>query len=599
MSFPPATWCDVDTGDVRWCVTPLLRDALLGPAGLRLDEWLQSGQASVVKQGPHRVVYRVELGRDVVYIKHNLLPDARAWLRQLVRPSKARMEYDRAVAMAARGVPTVEPLAIGERRAALGAGDSYLVTRSLDDTQTLNSFLALTVVPMPPRRRARVRQGLARALGRLLARLHDAGVRHDDFHAANILVRLDAHDEPDLFLIDPSAVHVLRGPLDWPASFNNLVTFTRWFVPRVSRADRLRFWRAYFEARGLGTWPDSIRGPREHFVLARALEQRAFTSTLEFWRRRDPRCLASNRYFRRLRAPGVVGHAVTDLDRAAVARLLADPDAPFRAPGVRLLKDSPSSTVAELELPTATGTCRVIYKRFRVTRWSDPWTALVRRAPALRSWQLGHAFRDRCLPTARPLLVLHRVRHGLKREGYLLTEKIEDALDLHGFLAQLAELPPPERRAQRQWCIDAVARVVRQLHRCRLSHRDLKAANLLLTGRIGDDISPYRPLPPSSPRMPLSSLLPLPASRVWLIDLVGVRQHTRLSRSRRVQNLARLNASFCQSHALTRTDRLRFLRAYLLWNLHGRGAWKRWWRAIAVATDKKAARNARSGRILA
>jgi hypothetical protein len=92
--------------------------------------------------------------------------------------------------------------------------------------------------------------------------------------------------------------------------------------------------------------------------------------------------------------------------------------------------------------------------------------------------------------------------------------------------------------------------------------------------------------------------LPLPASSVWFIDLVGVRLHARLTLSRRVQNLARLNASFYQSRALTRTDRLRFLRAYLLWNLHGRGTWKRWWRAIAAATEAKAARNARSGRIL-
>jgi hypothetical protein len=264
-----------------------------------------------------------------------------------------------------------------------------------------------------------------------------------------------------------------------------------------------------------------------------------------------------------------------------------------------LLKDSRSSTVAEFELPTAQGPSRVIYKRFCVTHWSDGWAALVRRSPALRSWQLGHGFRERCLPTARPLLVLHRRKYGLKREAYLLAEKVENAVDLHGFLAQLAPLSESERRARRQWCIAAVARAVRQLHRCRLSHRDLKAANLLVTAAADVADSPYRPETPSSPRAPLSSLLPLPASSVWFIDLVGVRLVARLSHRRRVQNLARLNASFHQSPALTRTDRLRFLRAYLVWNLHGRGAWKKWWRAIALATAAKAARNARSGRVLA
>jgi tRNA A-37 threonylcarbamoyl transferase component Bud32 len=597
MTFPPAGWSDADAAGTRWWVAPGLRAALLGPDGLRLEEWLADGRACVIKHGPHRAVYRVDLGGEVVYIKHNRLPDVRAWLRQLVRPSKARLEFDRAVAVAARGVATVEPLALGERHALFGAGESLIVTRALDDTQTLNTFLVRTLLPLPPGRRARLRQRLARALGGLLARLHQSGICHNDLHAGNVLVRLTGDDEPTLFLIDLNAVSV-SGPLDRSARLANLVVFMRWFVPRTSRADRLRFWRTYYEASGLGAWPPDVRGPRDHFALARELERRAMASTLAFWKHRDARTLAHNRYFRRVRAPGVRGHAVAELDRATLAPLLADPDAPFRAAGVRLLKDSRSSTVAELELSAPDGVRRVIYKRFRVTSWSDPWTALVRRSPALRSWQLGHGLRERCLPTARPLLMLHRVRRGMCHEGYLLTEKIEGATDLHAFVAGLEQLGPTERPRRRHWCIDAVARAVRQLHRCRLSHRDLKAANVLLT-TDEDGEAPYRPIPPGPAQAPLSSLLPLPASAVWFIDLVGVRLHAQLSRARRVQNLARLNASFHQSPALTRTDRLRFLRAYLAWNLHGQGAWKRWWRAVAAATAAKAARNERSGRVLA
>src|SRR5439155_3212374 len=121
------------------------------------------------------------------------------------------------------------------------------------------------------------------------------------------------------------------------------------------------------------------------------------------------------------------GHTVSDLDPAAVAALTANPDEPFRRPGVKLLKDSRSSTVAELELTVGGVPRRVIYKRFRVTAWSDPRANLVRRSPALRSWVYGHGLRERCLPTARPLAVLHRRRRGLSYEGYLLTEKIEGA----------------------------------------------------------------------------------------------------------------------------------------------------------------------------
>jgi hypothetical protein len=583
---------------VRWSVAPALDTALFKPDGLPLDQWLESGQATVVKQGPHRIVFRVALGDGrVIYVKHNLLPDFRTFLRQLVRPSKARIEFDRAIAVAARGVPTIAPLALGERQAFLGACDSVLVTRGLDDTQTLNSFLATTLVPMPPARHARVRQRLAAALGRFVAHLHNAGVRHDDLHAANILVKLTEDDQPQLYLIDLNAVRV--GPrLDWAAGRDNLVLFTRWFVPRVGRADRLRCWRAYYRERGLGDWPRGCRGDRKHFALAREVEERTLASTLAFLKKRDARCFGQNRYFRRLRRPGLIGHAVADFNAAVLAQLLHDPDALFRQPGVRLLKDSRNSTVAEFECVCDGVPRRLILKRFGVTDWSDPWASLLRPSSALRSWLFGHGFRERCLPTARPLVVLHRVRGGMFREGYLLAEKIEHAVDLHVFAAQLSELSAERARPRLRLALEAVARTIRNLHRCQLSHRDLKATNVFIAVDLDSLQSPFLPVDAVPPTVPIPNLLPLPASPVWILDLAGVRLHARLSRARRVQNLTRLHASFYRSRYLTRTDKLRFLRCYLLWNLVGRGAWKGWWKAIDRATARKVARNIRRGRRL-
>src|SRR5262249_27998942 len=158
------------------------------------------------------------------------------------------------------------------------------------------------------------------------------------------------------------------------------------------------------------------------------------------------RCLVTNRYYERVYSSTASGFAVRDLDRPALQSLLADPDEPFQRPGVRLLKDSRSSTVAEWEVRVNGVVRRVIYKRFRVTAWSDPWVGLVRSSAALRSWVFGHGLRERCLPTARPLLVLHRRRHGLPQEGYLLTEKIEYAVDLHRVLGALNARPAAERQ---------------------------------------------------------------------------------------------------------------------------------------------------------
>src|SRR5262249_45378570 len=159
---------------------------------------------------------------------------------------------------------------------------------------------------------------------------------------------------------------------------------------------------------------------------ARALEGWTAISNEAFWRRRDHHCLENNRNNRAVRGRGIAGHAMTDLDRGDVAALLADPDAPFRNPAVPVLKDSRSSTVAEV-----TGSCggrpeQAIYKRFCVTGWRSLVIGRLQRTPAMRSWLFGHGMRLRGLPTPRPLAVLQCRRHGLNREAYLLMEKVPD-----------------------------------------------------------------------------------------------------------------------------------------------------------------------------
>jgi hypothetical protein len=334
----------------------------------------------------------------------------------------------------------------------------------------------------------------------------------------------------------------------------------RYFVLRANRSDRLRFWEAY---RG---HVFAVADP----AAVRRLERDTLRSNLWFWKQRDRRCLFNNRYYARVRGPEVVGHAVRDLDRTVLDRFLQDPDAPFALPGVVLLKDSRSSTVAEFTIPTRDGPQQVIFKRFRVTARADPFTALVRRTPALRSWVHGHGLRERCLPTPRPLAVLHRVRRGLLREGYLLTEKLPAAVDLREFVRRLHSLSVAERRPLLHRRLEEVARLVRNLHDRRLTHRDLKAANILISG-----------------------------DRVWLIDLVGVARHSRTPRRQRVQNLTRLHASFLHDPVVTRTEKLRFLRLYLRTGLVGKAAWKGWWRAVELATRAKVERNRRNGRLLA
>ena len=533
--------------------------------------WLAAGVAEIVKRSPQRTVYRVRLPGFDVYVKQHHLPDRTTWLRQCLRAPKARFEFDRMREFARRGVPAPVPLGWGSRAGVLGVGESFLVTQALDD-----------VVPLNELRPDRERRSLAALLGRFVAQMHGAGVLHGDLHPGNFLVRRGGEE---IFLVDLDAVR-LGSPLDESTSLANLAMLAAGFARRSSRADRLRFLAAYAWHRG---W-DADR--RLHF-LAREIERRAHDYNLEFWRRRDQRSLNSNRYFRRVCGASTTGHAVRHLDPAWLDVFLRDPDAVFES--APLLKNSRSSTVASTSIDVDGASLPVIVKRFRVTNQADPWTALVRPTSALRSWLLGHGLLERGIPTARPFAVLHRRQAGLVREGYLVTEKIEPVQELNGYADSLSSLPGPEARRRLLRQIQRVAQAVRDLHRCRLSHRDLKAANLLVTSVCVEETPTGAPRPFGS-----MSVAALPrTTNLWFIDLVGVRLHDRLGRRRRVQNLARLNVSFLEQPLVSRTDRLRFLRVYLGWGIHGKNDWKSWWRQIAAASAAKVDRNRRSGRVLA
>jgi tRNA A-37 threonylcarbamoyl transferase component Bud32 len=608
-------YVEVTAGGTRWCVAPEVREQLLGPEGLRLDQWLAQGQARIVKHGPHRSVYAVALPGLNVHVKHNRLASARAWLRELARASKARSECHRALGVAARGVPTVTPVAVGERVRGPGKRESFLVTRSLEASTPLDVFVLRDFPALPPRLQNNIRRRLAVALGEFLARMHEAGIVHHDLHAGNVMVGLTETGAPRLHLLDLHSVRIGRA-LDWPASRDNLVVFNRWFRLHVDRADRLRCWQAYYRARfescawpaPAGTDPAGQCG-----ALACELEKRTLDSNVRFWRQRDRRSLASNRYYRRVRGRGGVGHVTTDLDATTAASLLADPDEPFRRPGVTFLKDSRTSTVVEFDLVLSGTLRRVIYKRFLVKSPAGPWLSLMRRPPALRSWVAGHGLRERCLPTARPLAVLHRRRAGLLNQGYLLSLKVPDAVELPRFLDDLLILPTADRSATIRDRIEQTARLVRELHGRGVSHRDLKGANILTTAlRRHEWVEPSRPTDEAAelensthprkttPIRENARAIPHSPSNsdVCVIDLVGVTLARRVRRKRRVQNLARLNASVGRHPALTRTDLLRFLRVYLQWGLRGASGWKQWWREIAVATRAKQERNARNGRPL-
>ncbi|HZW34877.1 MAG TPA: lipopolysaccharide kinase InaA family protein, partial [Isosphaeraceae bacterium] len=424
--FKPPLWEWSGFGEIGWWVRAGSgwRDVLLGPEGLRLDEWRAAGVVSTVKAGPHRIVYRVQLPEGVIYIKHYLVPNRRAILRQWVRRGKGRNEGKRSEHLATIGVPTIWPIALGEQRKRKFLFENYLVTLEIPHATPLDEFVMEQLPHWPEPRHSYVRQKLAEALAVMTARLHEAGFLHEDFHPGNILVRFPRGDDPELVMIDLDALR-RRKQVTWKQAEPNLALLNHFFWLQSSRTDRQRFLRTYLKNRS-GPSPDAGS-------LARRIEGATRAWAERLWRRWGRRCRSTNKYFEVFTGDECWCVAARDLDPAEVRRLIADPDQPFQAPGTRLLKDSRTTKVAETTLRVQGQPTTVIYKRFNRKKWLDPVLNLFRPSRAWRSWQAGQDLASRGIPTPRNLAFLARRRSFwndplfwlLPRETYLITIKEE------------------------------------------------------------------------------------------------------------------------------------------------------------------------------
>jgi tRNA A-37 threonylcarbamoyl transferase component Bud32 len=310
--------------------------------------------------------------------------------------------------------------------------------------------------------------------------------------------------------------------------------------------------------------PSSRQAAAEVLVAARVHAQRVARS-------RDRRCWRNNRDFQRLATPQGRAFAVVDVPVEQLAAMAADPGRPIRAFRHRAVKLSHTSVVVEAQLSARAGQLSVAYKQSRRRVWWQRALDVFRQRRALANWRLGHALRSRGVATARPVAVFQATS---KREGFLATEWLAGAENLHLYGWRLANLDARRRFVLARRCLTQLGELIGRMHAWEIAHRDLKAGNLAVVDR-GE------------------------ATDVYLIDLDGVRLARRLSRSTRVQNLARMAMSLQLHPWVSRPLLLRFLLAYLRQLPAPQPAWKPLWRDIAKTCRRLIAQRQRRGRMVA
>ena len=221
-------------------------------------------------------------------------------------------------------------------------------------------------------------------------------------------------------------------------------------------------------------------------------------------------------------------------------------------------------SIERLTLETAEGPAICYLKRHADMSWRECLSSLVRLqrpvSPGRREWENILRFREAGLPTMMPVAAGDEAK-GLRRgRSFSLTLEIKEATPLDRFLD---ENLGHDRFQFKRRLISGVADMARRMHGAGFSHRDFYLCHLFFRPRGNG------------------------GTALNVIDLQRVGRRRRVTRHRRVKDLASLNFS-AKTSFVTRTDRLRFLLAYLgLRRPDGRA------RRLAARVDRKTRRIAR------
>jgi tRNA A-37 threonylcarbamoyl transferase component Bud32 len=558
----------------RWWIRPAAAGPLLA-AGWPPEH---PERLAPFKQGRRRTVYRCEAGGTAFFVKSYQAPDLLRRLRARLGLGPARREWRALLAAREAGLDVPEPVALAH------GGHEILVTREIPGACRLDEYLFERYFEAagpadPPYPGARppelvsiyrcrrtppagtiTPRSLAYSLADLVARLAEADLYLPDLHPGNILIS-GGPDSWRLSLVDLAEA---ERPAPPESTIEHLVQLEHFFEPIAFVTERLRCLDRVSQILGAVT---------EASLVARATAD----YRREFYRHRDRRTRHESKYFRRLKVPAAetagVWRGWATADWADAVKALLEKAAPTPdMPGATRLK-APGRTADIWRLTLPDGRALVVKRHKRVRRGEGVSYGLL-GTRSLAAFRRGHALLARGISTARPVAAVDMRRRGVVKDTLLMTEVATATMPLSEWLRQN---PPASERRQ---LARALAQMLCRMHDAGFSHRDLKAPNILVA--------------------PCGSCGPRPV----LVDLDGVRATLGISAARRIKDLMRLSVSLDEWGVARRTDRLRFLRAYLgrsgrpeaitiLGRQRGdrRAALRlrRWWRSIARASAHKMA----------
>ncbi len=490
----------IKTGNYRWLVMPEYRDFLEG----KLIGVLEGGKADppgarIIKKNKARTVYYLDsasTGGKGLFLKRCNVRTSTEALQYALFPDKVRREWKNLVTFRERGLDVPHPAFRGVPRALGSRRPGFLAVEEISDVRFPNQ-----VLDDPDTDRRKFLDLFARWVRTVL----DAGLLHRDFQPGNVLVQTEGGSWK-FNLIDLHAAgagRLTRRREAWALAKLLGDLSKEW----LDLADRRRFLDVYLDGR-----PDA--------GLAADVERLIGWERSRVMNKRSRLCLENSEQF------AVERKGPWKVFRRRTVRL--DDVLAVVEKGVRTVPVEGSGPMS-LHVKHISGISvgQNLKDIFQGSRGRCAYAALA-----------GFEFRGLDAPV--PVALVESRPNGMLRGSFLVTERIEDAADLAGFVHGNFILPrftgASTDDALLRRFIRALADAVRRVHEAGVVHRDMKGENLLVREAGGE-------------------------VRIFFLDLDSVRFKDTVSFTRVAKNLAQLGASV--PYCVGDREKLRFFFRYV------------------------------------
>jgi tRNA A-37 threonylcarbamoyl transferase component Bud32 len=521
----------INLGGVKWILREEYKEVLLRDLFEKLRSLGNDNSGWVIfNHNQVRIVAKTVVKREreegIFIKKYNAPHSAFDKVKYIFRNSKGIREWRIGNKLLRMGIPTIFPLAVGERRERGLLKEGYLFTRALDNSQPLNEYLLKGFEGTPDKDRALEKWGVINSLARLVKKIHDAGIFHLDLHSGNILIKKIDRESPSLYLIDLHRVRI-QNKLSHRQIIFNLAQLNVSLSSFATRSDKFRLLKAYAEGKDeFGSKKDF----RKKLLLIKKFTKRIIN---RHFKSRTKRCLQESSSFSIRRENNQRIYFQKSFQIDDLLKIIEK----HKRGDSRLLKSSPETVVSSVLLESKERFC---VKQYRYRGFFNVLKNLFRSPPARRCWINGNGLIVRKIPTASPYALVEERFLFFTKESYIIMENLSDALGIDRYFLKYFSSPlPREKTLEKKKLISSFAKKVSELHNQGIYHSDLKAGNIMVR-KAEEDGENWR---------------------FYFIDNDKIAFKKKISLQMRAKNLAQINTSTFR--CVNRTDKLRFFNEYI------------------------------------